>query len=152
MAASDRITALVDGLIDLFNRRSEDIPDGLFSRQTQFVLNGVPFEQRLGRPATDPLVLMLARGAAGYRFAAKALQHAIPDARLQRGVLDEQDAATDQIVTGQCWLSGHLRGDSQPAEIVADMTLRFHGTTAVSVAVVVDEAALSRLQHARLKP
>ena len=37
----------------------------------------------LGRSPSDPLVLMIARGPAGYRFAIKALQHAIPDARVE---------------------------------------------------------------------
>ena len=77
----------VDELITLFNRHSMDLPDGFFSRQTQFVLNGIPFEERMGRSPNDPLVLMLTRGPAGYRFAAKAVQHAVPDAALQRGEL-----------------------------------------------------------------
>ena len=89
MAPDAALTTIVDRLIDLFNRQSLDLPDGLFTRHTQFRLNGVPFEDMLGRSPGDPLVLMLARGPAGYRFAAKAVQHAVSDARLQRGELSE---------------------------------------------------------------
>ena len=145
------MTTRIDQLIDLFNRRSLDLPDGLFARQTQFVLNGVPFESRLGRSPADPLVLMLARGAAGYRFAVKALQHAIPDARLQRGELRETHRDAEHLVRGQCWLSGHLRGTSQSAELLIDVTLRFEGSTLVQAAATVDEQALATVQEARLR-
>lgn len=152
MAASEGVTGMVDQLIDLFNHRSLDLPDGLFTRQTQFVLNGVLFEERLGRSPSDPLVLMLARGAAGYRFTAKAVQHAIPDARLQRGELEEAPADSLRLVTAQCWLSGHLRGNGEVAEILIDIAVRFRGPTAVQAAAAMDEHALAKLQEARLKP
>jgi hypothetical protein len=117
MAAGPPLTAQLDELIGLFNRRSLDLPDGLFDRRTQFLLNGKPFEAMLGRSAADPLVLMIARGPAGYRFAMKALQHAVPDAHLERG---EIEAFTEP----QTWmvplrLSGRLRGTDQPVESVA---------------------------------
>lgn len=153
MAASASVTAQVDQLIDLFNRRSLDLPDGLFTRQTQLVLNGVPFEERLGRSASDPLVLMLTRGAAGYRFAAKAVQHALPDAHLQRGDLDgASDSGQQSVVTGRCWLSGHLRGNGETVEILLDVALRFAGPAVLRMAASVDEQALGRLQEARLRP
>ena len=85
MAADTTLIARIDRLIELFNNRSLDLPDGLFDRRTQFLLNGAPFESLLGQSPADPLILMLARGPAGYRFSVKALQHAIPDARVQRG-------------------------------------------------------------------
>jgi hypothetical protein len=78
MAADAVLIARVDDLVGLFNRKSMDIPGGLFGRRTQFLLNGTAFEAMLGRAADDPLVLMIARGPAGYRFAIKALQHALP--------------------------------------------------------------------------
>src|SRR5262245_8098693 len=77
MAADAGLTAVVDRLIALFNRQSLDLPDGVFTRHTQFRLNGVPFEEMLGRSPDDPLVLMLARGPAGYRVTAKAVPHAV---------------------------------------------------------------------------
>ena len=65
MAASEAVTTLVDRLVDLFNERSMDLPDGYFTRHTRLLLNGVAFEEMLGRAPNDPLVLMIARGAAG---------------------------------------------------------------------------------------
>ena len=147
--APDSRVARLDELIALFNRRSDDLPHGLFNRNTQFVLNDIPFEARLGRSPTDPLVLMLARGPAGYRFAVKAVQHAIPDGRLQRGELSAQDVGADIIVTGQAWLSGHLRGTGDAAEILIDVELHLHGETVTRAAVRVDETALGRLRTAR---
>lgn len=152
MAADTSVTALVDQLIDLFNRRSLDLPDGLFTRHTQLLLNGVSFEERLSRSPSDPLVLMLARGAAGYRFAAKAMQHAVADAQLQRGELQEITTNGVHAVTGQCRLSGHLRGTQEATNILIDIALRFQGTTLVDVAASVDEQLLAKLQEARLRP
>ena len=81
MAATESV---IDEIISLFNARKMDLPDGFFDRKTQFVLNGAPFETLLGQSPTDPLILMLTRGPAGFRFTTKALQHAIPDARVER--------------------------------------------------------------------
>jgi hypothetical protein len=150
MAASAVLTAFVDQLIDLFNRRSPDLPDGYFTRHTQFSLNEVPFEEMLGRSPTDPLVLMLTRGAAGYRFTAKALQHAIPDATLQRGELHEIDEQDTRIVRGQCWVSGRLR-TGEPIELLVDVELRFRGSVVERANVAVDQAQLARLHAARLR-
>jgi hypothetical protein len=142
----------LDELIALFNRRSLDLPDGLFTRQTQFVLNGVPFEARMGRSPADPLVLMLTRGPAGYRFVVKAVQHAVPDGSLQRGAFETQDADGESIVTGQVWLSGHVRGTSEPAEILIDVQLRVRQAAIVSAAVSIADDDLQRLREARLRP
>jgi hypothetical protein len=152
MASGDavRLVALIDELIALFNRRSLDVPERLFSRDTQFVLNGLPFETRLGRPA-DPLVLMLARGAAGYRFTAKAVQHAMPDAVLQRGELDDPMAAGVRTVSGRAWLSGHLRERGEPVEAVVDVSMDVAGVTAKRIAVTLKEEDLIRLQEARMR-
>src|SRR5688500_16802402 len=129
MAASEVMTALVDQLIDLFNHRSLDLPDGYFTRHTQFLLNDVPFEAMLGRSPDDPLILMLTRGPAGYRFTAKALQHAVPDATLQRGDIDETARDGGHIVRGQCWLSGHMRGAGEPVEVLVGIEIEFRGKT-----------------------
>ena len=152
MAASERVTALIDELIGLFNRRAMDLPDGVFTRHTQLLLNGVPFEQMLGRPADDPLVLMLTRGAAGVRFTAKAIQHAVPDADLQRGELEETSADGLTVVTGQCWMSGHLRGLGERADVVVDFKVRFRGPTVANIDAIIDASSLGRLQQARLRP
>src|SRR5262245_54861434 len=99
MAAGSRVTALVDQLVELFNTRSMDLPDGLFDRRTRFLVNGTAFEEMLGKPPDDPLVRMLTRGGAGYRFSAVAVQHAVPDATIERGELSE----TSDAVRGDCW-------------------------------------------------
>ena len=151
MAAGEALTALVDGLIALFNKRSMDLPDGYFTRHTQFQLNGVPFEDMLGRSPHDPLVLMIARGAAGYRFTAKAVQHAVPDAKLVRGELEESRDGETQIVKGQCWLSGHYRGTPDAVELLADVEMRFKGGTLAIANVMIDPAVVQQLQNARIR-
>ena len=87
MAADQGLIARLDELIALFNRKSLDLPDGLFDRHTQFLLNGTPFESMLGRSAADPLVLMIARGPAGYRFAV-CLTHDVDFAGIRYHGLD----------------------------------------------------------------
>jgi hypothetical protein len=151
MAASEAMTALVDQLIDLFNRRSLDLPDGYFTRHTQFLLNGVPFEAMLGRSSDDPLILMLTRGPAGYRFTAKAVQHAVPDATLQRGDIDETISEEGHVVRVQCWLSGHMRGIGEPVEVLAGVEIDFRGRTIVRVSATLDAVAVARIQEARLR-
>ena len=149
MAASPVITAVIDQLVALFNQRSMDLPEGCFTRQTQFLLNGVPFEEMLGRSPGDPLVLMLARGPAGYRFTAKAVQHAVPDAILERGELNETSEDDEQVVRGQCWLSGRTRGDNQPLEMIAEVEMRFRGGAIARVNAQLEPALVSRLSAAR---
>jgi hypothetical protein len=150
MAASESVTTLVDELIALFNQRSMDLPDGYFTRHTQFRLNGVPFEEMLGRPPQDPLVLMIARGAAGYRFTAKAVQHAVPDAQLVRGELGLRSEGDLTVVTGQCWLSGHYRGTGDRVELLVDVELRLSGATLANANVTIDPALVERIQQARM--
>jgi hypothetical protein len=151
MAADAAVTARLDELVALFNRRSLDLPDGLFDRRTQFLLNGTPFEHMLGRPPGDPLVLMIARGPAGYRFAVKALQHAVPDARVERGEIDT-DAGSERGWIVPVWLSGHLRGTGEPVEAVLRARLAVDPGGAVSRADLdMDAATRDRLREARLR-
>lgn len=149
MAASESVKTLIDELIALFNQRSMDLPDGYFTRHTQFRLNGVPFEEMLGRSSQDPLVLMIARGAAGYRFTAKAVQHAVPDAELVRGELQQHSEGDLTVVTGQCWLSGHYRGSGDRVELLVDVELRLNGATLANANVTIDPALIERIQQAR---
>lgn len=147
MAAAETLTAAIDRVIELFNAKAMDLPDGFFDRRTQFVLNGSSFETLLGRPETDPLVLMLARGPAGFRFAAKALQHAVPDARLQRR--DITGGAAN--VTTRLWLSGTLRGTGETLNTVIDVTLTLAPAGHVAVAEAsIDPLTLDRIRVARL--
>jgi hypothetical protein len=150
MAAAEALTTAIDRLIALFNAKAMDLPEGFFDRKTQFVLNGAPFETLLGQPSSDPLVLMLARGPAGYRFAAKALQHAMPDAKVERG-----DIVTDGDpfkVRSKLWLSGTLRGTGEALNTVVDVTLKLAPPGHVAVAeVMVGPEALEKLREARLR-
>jgi hypothetical protein len=138
----------VDQLIALFNRRGLDLPDGLFDRRTQFLLNGAPFETLLGRPTADPLILMLSRGPAGYRFSVQALQHAIPDARIERGQITRDGARA----SCRLWLAGALRGTGRPLETLITVTLTMAGAgPAETVAASLDEGDLALIREARLR-
>ena len=153
METSSRVVTAVDQLIDLFNRRSEDLPDGLFDRRTQFLLNGVSFEDRLGRSPSDPLVLMLARGPAGYRFVLKAILHAVPDARLQRGDISEGTTDDGAVVRWRCWLSGHLRGTHESVETVFESAFDLAPAVVVRRASVsIGDGELARIRDARMRP
>ena len=152
MAASPTLIAQIDELVGLFNRKSLDLPDGLFDRRTQFLLNGTPFEAMLGRPPSDPLVLMISRGAAGYRFAVKALQHAVPDARIERGTVEAAQPDAGKSCLVPLWLSGHLRGTGTAIEVVLRVSVTTDEQQAVSRANMdINAAALDQLRDARLR-
>lgn len=149
MAAIEGLTSAIDRVIEDFNKRRMDLPDGFFDRKTQFVINGAPFETLLGQSPTDPLILMLARGPAGFRFSAKALQHAMPDVKIERGAI----ADTDGPRGFQLWLSGTLRGTGEVLNTVVSVTLRLTPAGAVEVAeAAIDPAALEKIRQARLRP
>jgi hypothetical protein len=152
MAATESLTASIDRVIEYFNARRMDLPDGFFDRKTQFVINGAPFETLLGQSPTDPLILMLARGPAGYRFTAKALQHAIPDARIERLDIDDRRPQEGAAATKMS-LSGTLRGSGEALNTAVSVILRLaeEGTVAVAEATV-DPADLDKIRQARLQP
>ena len=148
MAAIETLTASIDRVIEYFNARRMDLPDGFFDRKTQFVINGTPFETLLSTAPNDPLIMMLARGPAGFRFTSKALQHAIPDAKLERG-----DVTGDlPTVTTSLWLSGQLRGTGDAVNAVAAITLRLAQAGHVEIAeAMIDPAVLRSIQEARVR-
>jgi hypothetical protein len=151
VATIEGLTTAIDQVITYFNARRLDLPDGLFDRKTQFVLNGAAFETLLSSSPNDPLVLMLARGPAGFRFTAKALQHAIPNARVDRG-----EIATDGDpfkMSLQLWLSGTLRGTGDALNALVNVTLRLASTGHIDVAeALIDARVLDGIRQARLKP
>ena len=150
MATREGVIASVDQIIALFNARKMDLPDNFFDRKTQFFINGAAFETLLGRSPDDPLILMLARGPAGFRFTAKALQHAIPDAQIERGEIVDGDPSTIAI---QLWLSGKLRGTGEPVNAVVAVTLKLAPAGHVDVAeATLDMAVLENIRDARLRP
>lgn len=144
MAADQGLIDAIDQVIAYFNARRMDLPDGFFDRRTQFVINGATFESLLSTTPNDPLVMMLARGPAGYRFAAKALQHAIPDAQLARDT-----NAADLALR----LSGSLRGSREAVNTLVEITLRLTPAGVVETAeAVMDPAILKAIREARVKP
>ena len=160
MAAQETLIAGIDRVIDDFNTRRMDLPDGLFDRKTQFVINGAPFETLLGSAPNDPLVLMLARGPAGYRFTAKALQHAIPDAKLERRSTRVAPAMPDPLslranglseFSFELMLSGKLRGSDEPINALVAVRLRLAPAGHVEIAeAVIDSGDLGKIRDARL--
>ena len=149
MATLQSLTAAIDRIIADYNKRKLDLPDGFFDRRTQFVINGAPFETLLGRDPNDPLILMLARGPAGYRFAAKALQHAIPDSKLERGDVEEGPST----LSVKLWLSGTLRGTSQAVNTIVPIAMKLAAAGHVEIAeATVDADTLAGIREARLRP
>lgn len=152
MAGDASLIGRLDELIALFNRKGMDVPDGLFDRRTAFCLNGETFEALLGRPEPDPLVLMLTRGAAGYRFAVKGLQHAIPDARIERGEVEQTAADGEQQAATRVWLSGHARGSGEAVDTVVGIVLALDDAgVVVAASATVDEDRLATIREARLR-
>jgi hypothetical protein len=150
MATAEALTDTIDRVIALFNARGMDLPDGFFDRRTQFLLNGAAFETLLGQPPTDALVLMLTRGPAGYRFMAKALQHALPDAKVERGELVSDG---DLKLTTKLRLSGTLRGTGESLHTVVALTLTLGTQGHIDVAAaVVEPGDLDKLRAARVQP
>ncbi len=139
----------IDQLVEYFNKRTLDLPDGLFDRRTQFVINGAPFETLLGRSPDDPLILMLARGPAGYRFAIKALQHAMQDAKIAR---DDAGTCSDSPRIDNVFrLTGNLRGSGEAIDAAVAIVLTLGAAGHVEIAeATIDPAVLDQIRRARL--
>jgi hypothetical protein len=129
-----------------FNRGSLDLPDGILHKDAVFRLNGTAYEDTLGRPVSDPLVRLMARGPGGYRLLVKALQYtlgqpevALRDFEIRRG-----------LATGHLDISGRLRdsGDAWVGNADLAMTVDVDGRV-TELAVQMDVAAVARLQRAR---
>ena len=149
MAAAESLTAAIDQIIAFFNAKKMDLPDGFFDRKTQFVINGAPFETLLGQSPTDPLILMLARGPAGFRFTAKALQHALPDARIERPSTSLRPGGPTTVST-ELRLSGTLRGSGEAIDTAVTVTLTLNAAGTVERAEgQVDEPVLEKIRQAR---
>ena len=147
----DQLLLQLATVLALYNRRSMDLPDGLFGRNAQFRLNGTSFEELLDRSPDDALARMLTRGAAGYRFAAKALQHAVPD-----GALTTEGFALDAdrwCLRGVVRLTGTLRGTGEPFEETAAVALHLAPSGSVdAVDAEITPEVRTRLRDARLRP
>ena len=146
MATHQAVIDGIDEIIARFNKRQMDLPDAFFDRRAQFLINGAPFEALLGRPQADPLILMLTRGPAGFRFTAKGLQHAMPDAQVQR----EEVVIEPAVVTTTLQLTGTLHTTGEPLAIPVEITLALNADGRVETAAAsMDAATLEKLREAR---
>ena len=143
---SSALQEQLDSLIACFNRRVMDVPDGFFDRNAQFTLNGRSFEAMLGRSDDDPLIRMIARGAAGYRFAAKPLLHALETVLVSRMDFSAEADRARAILA----LRGTLRGSGAVLDEMVGVILSLTPTGAVRRAdVTIGEGALDRIRAAR---
>jgi hypothetical protein len=129
-----------------FNRGSLDLPDGILHRDAIFRLNGRAYEDTLGRPATDPLVRLVARGAGGYRLLAKALQYTLTAPEIALRDFEVRHG----LATGHVDVSGTLRDTGTPWVGYADLVMTVDIDARVTeIAVQMDPDALARLSQAR---
>lgn len=139
----------IASLVGSFNEGSLDVPADLFDRACVFRLNGVAYEDTLGRPLSDPLVRLVARGPAAYRLLAQALRYAVPDARVEVDALAASGGTAGDLVTARARLTGALRG-GQPIAAGADLAVVVDARSRVTeVAAIVDEPVLASIAEAR---
>lgn len=137
-------------LTHLFNEHSLDVPDGLIDRACVFRLNGVAYEETMGRPVSDPIVRMVARGPAAYRFLAQALRYAMPDAQLELASVVPAQPSGAALATTTATVGGTLRGSG--VALKADAAVAFvtgEGGLVREVAVLLDEAHVAAIAEAR---
>jgi len=141
----DRIARLAA----FFNEGGLDVPDDLIARQCSFRLNGEAYEDTMGRPVSDPLVRLVARGPAAYRLLAQALRYAVPDARVSLDRLVAGGGTRGDLVTGTAHVTGTLRGgDGLTASANLALVIDPQGRL-TEVAAIVDEAVLTAIAKAR---
>jgi hypothetical protein len=140
-------------LVALFNRQTQDLPDGLLDKDCTFSLNGRAYHDHLGRPATDPIVRLVGCGPAGYRFLTTALRYAIATPRVmldESSVTEEADGHEARTFAADGVLSGTLRGDIGPSRAPFHFTVRAsHQGTVCQIAVLLGEADCERILAAR---
>ena len=142
----ETLSARLQELIDALNRGRLDVPNGLLDRDATYALNGRPYEALLGRDPNDPLIRLIARGPAGYRFAAQALIRALGNPVLAVKYWE----GAPPVFGVDCRLSGSLRGSSD----VVDCPVLIRLTTTLSGAVTtadvtIDAAVIAKLDRAR---
>jgi hypothetical protein len=100
----------------------------------------------LGGSADDPLIRMLARGVAGYRTAAKALQYSLPGAFVTIESISDADASGTALVSFR--VEGQLR-DGHPFTGRASLRLVCAEGELASINVVCAEDDLARIAASR---
>ena len=138
----------MDELVAAFNRGSLDVPANFFTARTVFVLNGRSYESLLGGSPDDPLIRLLARGAAGYRTAAKALQYALTSPTII--VESFADAGSSGSHVASLRVDGRWRDTGEPFSGLATLRLGGAGSELASVDVLCAEEYLARIAASRL--
>lgn len=133
----------------LVNRGSLDLPDDLLHRQATFRLNGVAYEDIMGRPVSDPLVRLVARGHGAYRLLLTALRYALTAPEV---VLRDLSVSRG-LATAHAEVSGTLRDTGEPWTTSADLALVVDVDGRITeIGVQMDPDAVSRILRARLGP
>lgn len=131
------------------NHGSLDIPTDLLHRQAVFRLNGVAYEDIMGRPITDPIVRLVARGPGGYRLLLTALRFALTRPEIAVRNLD----ISGGMATAHADLSGTLRDTGERWTTTCDLVLLVDVEGQVTeIGVQMDPAAVARIQRARSAP
>lgn len=135
-------------LLDYAHRGSLDLPAGLIDRGCIFRLNGVAYDDGLGRPAGDPMARLVGRGPAAYRFVLQGMRYAMPDLAVRLD--DLQGPELDGLVTAVATLTGTVRGTDQRVESSVDVALVLDGRGRLTeVGVQVPESVVRALVSAR---
>ena len=94
---------------------------------------------------------MIARGPAGYRFAVKALQHAVPDARVERGDIEDSGHAGRSVRGHAVGCPGTCEATGQPLDVAAlvRVSLGARGSRRVAPRRAVEPAVVAILREAR---
>jgi hypothetical protein len=147
---TDTLVGRLSALLALFERGSLDLPEGALTHDTVFRLNGVAYDESLGRPAHDPIARLAGRGPGGYRFLIKALRFAIPDARIALGSLERIPFGTGCRLAGDGRLAGVLRGAGGAFDELFHVAFTFDAAgRLLSIDARMPGAALARIQAAR---
>ena len=142
------IREAVDELVAAFNRGSLDVPANFFTARTAFALNGRSYESLLGGSPDDPLIRLLARGAAGYRTAAKALQYALTSPTIAIESFSNADSSGTHVASLR--VEGRWRDSGEPFSGLATLRLGRTGSELTSVEVVCAGEYLARIAASRL--
>jgi hypothetical protein len=134
-------------LVAALNRGSLDVPAGLFTPRTTFTLNNRSYESILGGSPEDPLIRLLARGAAGYRTAARALQYALQRPVIRVDSISEPDASG--VRSASISVEGELRHSGAPFIGRAALRLTCVDAELAAVEVSCAEEDLARIAASR---
>ena len=135
--------------VSYVNRGSLDLPDGLLHRQASFRLNGVAYEDMMGRPVSDPLVRLVARGQGAYRLLLTAMRYALTAPEVAVRDID----VSRGLATAHVDLSGTLRDTGESWTTSCDLALVVDVDGHITeMGVQMDPAAVARIQRARSAP